>query len=440
MATSNLLIQRTSHKIWLFNTLIVSGVLICFGIVVMGIYSATLFKNTDRQLFELALQLNRIPDFISPENNKNAKMPFEMMPPPTARNLITIVYKGEEVLYYNPNPFFDGHTLPALEYTDPIKVQNFSVEGYRFRAIVVKDTKAGLTYELITNVDNLIHAKENLQETLIVSSFILILLSSLIGFLMAKRAMGPIEKNYNEQVRFVQDASHEMRTPLAVLQGKLELIAKSQGDAIESHLSSLSQMMTEIKNLEKLTNDLLQLSKLDLMSTLTLTDVQVNAFLKDVSLYYNDLAEYQEKGFKINSLSQETVVSWDLAKVKRMVSILLENAFKYTHEGDTVALSATLRGKFVVLSVEDNGIGISEEDQPFIFERFYRSPSARASTVDGSGIGLSLLKAITDQIGVVVELESQLGRGTIFTLSIPCQINTGEHRVRPPLIKTFSRS
>lgn len=423
MASSNPLIRKTSHKIWLFNTLIVSGVLVCFSVVVMGIYSATLFNNTDRQLFEQALQLDKKPDFLLSNGDKNLKKPFEMMPPPSARNMITIVYKGEEALSYNPNPFFDKNTLPTLKYSDPIQVQSFELEGYAFRAIVVKDSQTGLTYEFIANIDNLIHAKSNLQETLMISSFILILLSSLIGFIMAKRAMQPIEKNYSEQVRFVQDASHEMRTPLAVLQGKLELITKSQGDAVESHLSSLSQMMTEIKNLEKLTNDLLQLSKLDLMATVTPTEVQVNAFLNDFSLYYDDLAEFQEKRFTVKGLSQEQEVNWDVAKVKRMISILLENAFKYTRKGDGITLSATLRGKYVLLKVADNGIGISEEEQPFIFERFYRSPHVRASEVDGSGIGLSLLKAIADQIGASVELTSQLEQGTTFTLSLPCQMN-----------------
>ncbi len=124
--------------------------------------------------------------------------------------------------------------------------------------------------------------------------------------------MGPIEKKYNEQVRFVQDASHEMRTPLAVLQGKLELISKSQTDAVESHLSSLSQMMTEIKNLEKLTTDLLQLSKLDLMSTVTPTEVKVNGFLNEFSCYYNDLAEFQEKRFTVSTLPLDQEVSWDI--------------------------------------------------------------------------------------------------------------------------------
>lgn len=423
MAIPNPLIRKTSHKIWLFNTLIVSAVLVCFSIVVMGIYSATLYNNTDRQLFEQMIQLDKMPDFVKPNSNITAiNRPFEMMPPPTSRNMITIVYQDDQPLYYNPNPFFDADTLPKLEYTDPIHVQSFTEDGYAFRGIVVKNGKTGLTYQFIANVDNLIHAKENLQGTLVISSFILILLSSLMGYLMAKRAMRPIEKNYSEQVRFVQDASHEMRTPLAVLQGKLELISKSQTDAVESHLSSLSQMMTEIKNLEKLTNDLLQLSKLDLMSTVTPTEAQVNSFINEFSCYYDDLAEFQEKSFRVNPLTLDQEVSWDLPKVKRMISILLENAFKYSHKGNEITLSATTRGKHIVLSIQDNGIGIAEEEQPFIFERFYRSPHVRASEVDGSGIGLSLLKAIADQIGVTIELNSQLGKGTTFTLILPTQM------------------
>ncbi len=416
MATPNPLIRKTSHKIWLFNTLIVSFVLICFSVVVMGIYNATLFNSTDRQLFEQIIQLEKKPDFLNPKDI------FEKMPPPVSRNMIMLVYLGDEVQYVNPNPFFDKEILPVLEYEDPISIQVFTFDGSHYRGIVVKDSQSGYTYKFISNVDNLIHSKGNLLEALLMSSILLIIFSSLIGYLMAKRTMRPIEKNFNEQVRFVQDASHEMRTPLAILQGKLELVSKSQTDAVETHLSSLSQMMTEIKNLEKLTNDLLQLSKLDLISAVNPTEAQVNDFLSDFSSYYDDLAEFQEKQFTVEKLPIDQRVNWDLPKVKRMVSILLENAFKYTSAHNQISLTAATKGRYVILTVTDNGIGISKEDQPFIFERFYRSPQVRAGDVDGSGIGLSLLKAISEQIGVTIELNSELGAGTSFTLSIPMQI------------------
>lgn len=185
-----------------------------------------------------------------------------------------------------------------------------------------------------------------LRTSIIVSLVILIIVAIILWAYLASRAIKPVREAYEKQVYFVQDASHEMRTPLAVIKGKLELLVHSWGDTIDDHFEHISKMMSEVRGLEKLNSDLLLLSKEDL-----------------------DLAEIKEKNFKVVKPKGEILVQWDYDKIKRAVVILLESAFKYTGENGEIALSIEDMNKYIKIIVKDNRIGIKEE-QKRIFNRF----------------------------------------------------------------------
>ena len=220
----------------------------------------------------------------------------------------------------------------------------------------------------------------------------------------------------------MQDASHEMRTPLAVLKGQLELMSGYAKDTIEEHFEELSQMMSEISGLEKLNNDLLFLSREDVEGKITINKLLLNQFLQAITEYYSDLAELQEKTFEALLPEEDKEVEWDEVKVRRCLTILLENAFKYTKEQDKIKLSIQMSSKTVQIQVEDSGRGIKEEDKERIFDRFFRSSDVRAEGIEGSGIGLSLLKSLTRTLGIKMELQSIYQKGTCFTLEIPLKM------------------
>ena len=214
-----------------------------------------------------------------------------------------------------------------------------------------------------------------------------------------------------------------MKTPLAVIKGKLELLANSWDDTIDEHFEHISKMMSEVRALEKLNSDLLLLSKEDIDNSINVTSFELEEFIEDLSEFYIDLAEIQDKVFQVNRPLEPVMVKWDYSKVKRMIIILLENAFKYTESGGSVTLSFQEINKNIKITVEDNGIGIKEEDKGRIFDRFFRSADVRGKNINGSGIGLSLLKSIGKTLGVDIKLYSKYGVGTKFEIIIPKIVN-----------------
>ena len=152
--------------------------------------------------------------------------------------------------------------------------------------------------------------------------------------------------------------------------------------------------MGEVRSLEKLNSDLLLLSKEDVEENLTVSNIDLREFIDEVSEFYFDLADMQEKIFEVHNSCNDIKVNWDIIKIKRIFIILLENAFKYTESGDKVVLKVEEANKFIKVTIKDSGIGIKEEDQKRIFDRFFRSSDVRGKNISGSGIGLSLLKSI----------------------------------------------
>ena len=213
-----------------------------------------------------------------------------------------------------------------------------------------------------------------------------------------------------------------MRTPLAVIRGKLELLANKWGDTIDNNFEHISKMMSEVRGLEKLNSDLLLLSKEDVDGSINITEFSLNDFITDLSEFYIDLAEIQEKTFEVKTVESDLKVNWDYSKIKRMIIILIENAFKYTGDNGKIQLSFEDAGKNIKVTVKDNGIGIKEEDQKRIFDRFFRSADVRVKNISGSGIGLSLLKSISKTLDIKVKLTSKESVGTEFTLLIPKSI------------------
>ena len=165
-------------------------------------------------------------------------------------------------------------------------------------------------------------------------------------------------------------------------------------------------------------SDLLLLSKEDIGQNSTLQEFYLDDIVKDIGGFYNDIAEVINRNFSVNS-NINTKVIWDYDKVKRIFVILIENAFKYTNKNGDIIISFKDSNKNIEVSVKDNGIGIKKEDQERIFDRFFRTNDVRGKNIDGSGIGLSVLKSICKTLRIEVTLNSEFGKGSEFILLIP---------------------
>lgn len=435
----------TKRNIIAISTIVVFTCLIVFAIITQVLYSSRVLDNVDHQLLEQKEFLSEQPfdnnyersfeeDNFDPHEDKSLNK-FEHKagtqlkniegtpsdkPGHIPPNLIVIIYNNNNFENMSKNLYFSEDDLPVLQTTTEDEIMTVTYNGYDFRGIVINN--GDYKIQVLANIDAEIHSLNRLRNSIIASLVILIIVAILLSWYLASRVIKPVREAYEKQVYFVQDASHEMRTPLAVIKGKLELLANSWGDTIDDHFEHISKMMTEVRGLEKLNSDLLLLSKEDLDLAVNITSFKLNDFVNDLSEFYLDLAEIKEKTFNVVKPKEEIFVLWDYDKMKRAVVILIENAFKYTGENGEITLSVEDMNKYIKIIVKDNGIGIKEDERRRIFDRFYRSEVVRGQNISGTGIGLSLLKSISKNFGIKLKVNSKYGVSSEFILMIPKMI------------------
>jgi two-component system, OmpR family, phosphate regulon sensor histidine kinase PhoR len=219
---------------------------------------------------------------------------------------------------------------------------------------------------------------------------------------------------------FVANVSHELRTPLSILRGYIETMLDDPKMPRAECARILEVMDQHSKRLGFLANDLLTLAHLESgSSTLQLSEI-------DLLRFFTDLIRDWRKKFSSKRLSTLVSVADDCpsicadeARLREVFDNLLDNAVKYSNKDAEIRLAAERRGNAIVLSVSDDGLGISSEDLPRIFERFYRADKARSREVGGTGLGLSIVKHIAQLHGGTVEAESKPGKGATIRVSLP---------------------
>lgn len=226
-----------------------------------------------------------------------------------------------------------------------------------------------------------------------------------------------INQSYRAQMRFVSDASHELRTPIAVIQGYANLLNRWGKDDPEAMQESIDAIIQEAQSMKELVEQLLFLARGDNDSLV----VEPEVF---------DLTAVAGQVMRDSQVIDQThpmEVSWDgpvfvncdLGLIRQAVRILVDNAIKYTPAGGAVTLSVEEKDGMARLSVADEGIGISQEAMPHIFDRFYRADESRTRQTGGSGLGLSIAKWIVERHGGWMEVVSRQNVGTRMTIVLP---------------------
>ena len=226
-----------------------------------------------------------------------------------------------------------------------------------------------------------------------------------------------IERSYNSQKQFVSDASHELRTPIAVLQGYINMLkrwGKSDPEVLEEGINAIAQ---ETESMKELVESLLFLARHD-KKTLMMEMEPFDA-LDVLTELHREAAMVTPEDTFILSPAASCPMEGDRSMVKQVMRILCDNAVKYTPKGGIINLSIERRPGWVTLSVADNGPGISQEDLPKIFERFYRADAARRSEGGGHGLGLSIARIIVMAHGGKLRVRSKVGVGSTFYVDLP---------------------
>jgi len=233
------------------------------------------------------------------------------------------------------------------------------------------------------------------------------------------------------QRRFVADASHEMRTPIAALKGMLELLddgAKERPDVRDDFIHT---MQLEADRLGRLVADLLTLARLEAGSlNLTLAPEYVKDLLGDVAGVMRTLAEQHGVELLVDVSDDDLRVIADHDRIVQVLLSFTDNALKHSPERTTIRLAAEPHGGMVRLSVSDEGPGIEPEEIERVFERFYRGDSAREGS--GTGLGLAIAREIVEAHGSSIDVRSQHGLGTTFAFDLPCPSDGAAALEAPP--------
>jgi signal transduction histidine kinase len=257
---------------------------------------------------------------------------------------------------------------------------------------------------------------ENLFDILIFSDTLLLFLTVFISYFLARMTLAPLEDTYQKQKRFIADAAHELRTPLAVLKAGEEVLLQ-QERTIEEYKRFTTESLDEVNRLIGLSNDLLHLAQqADLKQQherVSLSNI-VHRQCESMRLYA------QTKHVELSlHLDEHVFILGRSNDLSRLILNLLKNAIDYNKQNGTVRVSLIEKDTKVVLTIEDTGIGISPKDIPHIFERFYKADSSRTQNASGSGLGLSIAREIVEEHKGSIYLESRLGAGTVCTVRFP---------------------
>lgn len=240
-----------------------------------------------------------------------------------------------------------------------------------------------------------------------------------VGYNMAGRAIIPLKEAYEKQRQFAADASHELRTPLSVVLASAELLDNDPSIKSPFLKQVIGDVRDEVKKMTKLVSDLLVVARSDNQALkLKLMRFDLGEVIDQTMRKMQPLAEKKNITLKREG-EKEVFIRADEQKLKQLVLIFVDNALKYTPDGGSVSVRlSTPSPTRVSFDVQDTGIGISPEDQQKVFDRFYRVDKARSREMGGNGLGLAIAQEIVRLHNGIIDLKSEQGKGTTFTVTL----------------------
>lgn len=222
--------------------------------------------------------------------------------------------------------------------------------------------------------------------------------------------------------RFFANISHELRTPLTLILGPLSYLKEKPLD--QETQQTLNTIEQNGKSLLSLVEEVLDLSKLD-ANKLQLDEetIHFNSFIQRICFAFNSQALYQKINYKLNSTVDETAHFFlDVSKFEKIINNLLSNALKFTPAGGTVSIHVAHQNEHLTIQVKDSGQGISKNDLPLIFNRFFQSTETNRPAQGGTGVGLALVKELIEFLNGNIHVESTVGQGTVFYIKLPIRL------------------
>lgn len=360
------------------------------------------------------------------------------------------------------SPLMARYDVPAAAGADS-QIVSMRRKGMPFRILSGRISVGNHVYliQVASEMDDFEEALERFRWVIILASPLLLLFASAGGYWISRKALQPVdeivraaqgisvrslssrldvpqgrdelqrlsetlngmlerlETAFKKITQFTADASHELRTPVALMRARAEILLRKSREADE-YREALAQILKDLEQTSELIEKLMLLARAD-SGTEVLQVARLNLLdpLREACNEGKTLADLKQVAFSQQISGDPVWVDGDAQSLHRLFLILIDNAVKYTPEQGRVEVGLAVRNGFAVAEVRDTGIGIGSEDLPRIFERFYRSDRARSREPGGVGLGLSIARWIAEAHHGSADVESSLGKGSTFKVQLP---------------------
>ena len=259
-------------------------------------------------------------------------------------------------------------------------------------------------------------ARDHLNQDLAILNLVALLAGGLVSYWFAGRTLKPIAQVHEAQARFVADASHELRTPLANIRAENEVFLRQKTFSPAETRELIQSNLEEVQRLEHLSRDLLALSQYG-QNDLPKEIVSIKTAVREAVAQTHNLR--QARSATVERQLGDGSVRANRESLVRLLVILIDNAVKYGPEGGTIYIAGVRHAASYVITIRDEGAGISAKDLPHIFERLYRGDPARAHTTSGYGLGLALAQEIVQAHGGSIKAYNAPQGGAVFSVQLP---------------------
>lgn len=410
------MIKKLRMRLTIYNTVILILFLTLFSVVVYLLMDNHVFNRLDNNL-DLAAervqnlcQLPAVPvNCIYVLRDEELEITTLSDAPITQQNKDFIATRLRE------------HAELAIAQGKDVRI-DIEVEGRgMIRTLSVPTEKHGQkgVVQVLINIDREISFVNTLLSALIILNIASVFLLGLINWLLVGRSLIPVRRSWEQQKDFIADASHEIRTPISVIQANLDALLANKEHKVQDNMRWINNINTETQQMAKLTDDLLLLAKKDANQLQFYKEyIDLTKVARQTVEEVGELFKTADIDLQINN-EQEVYMFADEFRIRQLLLILLDNAMKYTPAGGSVHVNVKQSEGEVQLSVTDTGIGISKEDQQLIFGRFYRADKTRSREAGGTGLGLPIAAWIIDEHNGKVNLVSTVDVGTAFRIIFP---------------------
>ncbi|OFN79593.1 cell wall metabolism sensor histidine kinase WalK [Streptococcus sp. HMSC061D10] len=404
-------------------------------LIILQVMHSSLYTSVDEKLLSLSknpqdviqLAVNRATEDVKDLGSANVAPASDKKPTVSSNTEVILLDSNlNQLVIGNRFLGLDKITFNKkdLNHIRQLHVQNSYGQDEIYRVILseinIDSVSTNIKYAaVLINTSQIEQISQNHEQLIVVVMASFWILSIIASLYLARVSVKPLLESMQKQQSFVENASHELRTPLAVLQNRLETLFRKPEATIMESSESIASSLEEVRNMRFLTTNLLNLARRDDGIKPELGEVEPD-FFNTTFTNYEMIASENNRAFHFENRIHRTIIT-DKLLLKQLMTILFDNAVKYTEEEGEIHFVIAATERTLYLSVADDGIGISSVDKKKIFDRFYRVDKARTRQKGGFGLGLSLAKQIVDALKGTISVKDNKPHGTIFEVKIAIQ-------------------